>query len=176
MRSLLPPAILAGPAVSACSVHAGPAAPAAPAVLGHVHGLEQDPADGTVYVATHSGVLSVGAEGARRVGTGKQDIMGFTLAGPGSFYGSGHPGPNEPGPPQLGLIRSDDAVRTWQPLSLQGAADLHALSVSGQVVHGWDSVSGALLRSEDGGITWTSGAVADIADLDIDRAITTASW
>lgn len=168
MRFLLPFVILAVLTVSACSVNAGPAAPADPTVLGHIHGLEQDPADGTVYVATHSGVFSVGAEGARRVGTGTQDTMGFTLAGPGSFYGSGHPGPNEPGPPQLGLIRSDDAARTWQALSLQGAADLHALSVSGQVVQGWDSVSGALLRSEDGGITWTSGAVADIADLDVD--------
>jgi hypothetical protein len=53
--------------------------------------------------------------------------MGFTIAGPDVFLG-GHPPLTEPGPPHLGLVRSTDWAQTWQPVSLRGQADYHALT------------------------------------------------
>jgi photosystem II stability/assembly factor-like uncharacterized protein len=86
--------------------------------------------------------------------------MGFTVAGRDYFLGSGHPDPNALAeralPPQLGLIRSTDAGRTWQPISLGGEADLHVLRSSGRRVYGVDARSGRLLLSRDSGRTWAA--------------------
>lgn len=55
--------------------------------------------------------------------------MGFTVTGPKTFLGSGHPDfDKDPQlPPRMGLIRSADAALTWQPVSLTGEVDFHAL-------------------------------------------------
>src|SRR5207302_1327423 len=51
--------------------------------VSHVHGLGIDPADGTLYVATHYGTFRIPDRGpAQRVGASYQDTMGFTVAGP----------------------------------------------------------------------------------------------
>ena len=58
----------------------------------HVHGLRVDPADGTLYAATHFGLFRVPENGeAERVADRHQDTTGFTVAGPRTFLGSGHP-------------------------------------------------------------------------------------
>ncbi len=139
--------------------------------FGHVHGLALNPADGLVYAATHFGLFRL-AEGSApvRVGDRYQDTMGFTIAGPDEFLGSGHPDLREGGPPLLGMIRSEDRGETWQPLSLSGQVDFHALTVAGEVVYGWDATSGVVMRSDDGGITWQRGAEVAIADLTVDPA------
>lgn len=118
----------------------------------HVHGLGVDPADGVLYAATHSGLFRIPATGrATRVANRAQDTMGFAVAGPGTFIGSGHPDPREDDvrPPLLGLIRSTDAGRTWERLSLHGVADFHALTSAHGQVYGYDSTSGTFMVTTD---------------------------
>ncbi|MFE6561529.1 F510_1955 family glycosylhydrolase [Nocardioides sp. NPDC057767] len=118
--------------------------------VGHIHGLGVDPADDTLYVATHFGLFRVDETGeAERVADRWQDTMGFTVVGPGHFLGSGHPDMTEDLPPHLGLIESTDAGESWTPLALQGEADFHILEPAGEILYAYDSTSGRLLRTED---------------------------
>lgn len=126
-----------------------PSAPPAPP-LGHVHGLGVDPADGTLYVASHTGVYRVPVGGtAERVADRYQDTMGFAVVGPGHFLASGHPDLREELPGQLGLIESTDAAKTWTALSLEGKADFHAIEPAGKRIYAYDSVGGALVTSSN---------------------------
>ena len=122
----------------------------------HVHGLGIDPADGSLFIATHTGLYrtAVGSDRAERVGELYQDTMGFAVAGPGRLIGSGHPDLRENLPPLLGLIESRDGGETWTPISLLGEADFHVLRSAGRFVYGFDSSNGRLLVSEDRGRTW----------------------
>lgn len=120
--------------------------------LVHTHGLGVDPGDGVLYAATHSGLFRVPASGTPvRIANRAQDTMGFSVVGPGTFLGSGHPDFREDDvrPPLLGLIESADRGQTWQPLSLRGAADFHVLRVAYGMVYGFDSTSGTFMVSRD---------------------------
>ncbi|MGC9538590.1 F510_1955 family glycosylhydrolase [Streptomyces sp. UG1] len=141
-----------------------PASPSAVAVS-HIHGLGIDPADGRLYVATHEGVIAVKDDGsAARVGD-TADYMGFTVAGPATFLGSGHPAEHSEGHANRGLIKSTDAGRTWQTVSLGGEVDFHALDYAHDTVYGYDSTHGMLRVSKDDGKTWDERA--ELAALDI---------
>jgi hypothetical protein len=139
----------------------------------HVHGLGINPADGALFIATHTGTYRVppGEQEAARAGNSRQDTMGFSVVGPNRFLGSGHPDPaamQEQGlPPHLGLIESTDAGRTWTPVSLLGKADFHILRSYGRDVYGFDSMNRRLLASVDGGRTWSRrplpGPLIDLA-------------
>ena len=146
--------------------------------LSHVHGLGVDPADGTLYAATHYGLFRVPDRGrAARVADRFQDTMGFVVVGPNRFLGSGHPDfqdeelHREGRPPLLGLVESRDAGETWTPLSLLGEADFHAIAVSGDTIAAYDATGDRLMVSEDGR-QWTeriggigmSGLAADPED------------
>ncbi|KRF11463.1 hypothetical protein ASG90_17120 [Nocardioides sp. Soil797] len=73
--------------------------------MGHIHGLGVDPADGTLYAATHFGVMPIEDDGSTtRIADGWQDTMAFTIIGPNHFVGSGHPDLREDLPPHLGRI------------------------------------------------------------------------
>ncbi|HEX6229962.1 MAG TPA: hypothetical protein VFZ41_10935 [Solirubrobacterales bacterium] len=137
----------------------------------HIHGLGVNPADGALFIATHSGVFRA-PEGSRdpvRVGDGTQDTMGFTVAGPDRFFGSGHPGPNEAGPPHLGLIESRDAGRNWRNVSLAGRADFHVLRFARGRIYAYNGLNGALMISENGGDSWDAQEVpAPLIDLAVD--------
>ncbi|RZT85660.1 hypothetical protein EV383_2537 [Pseudonocardia sediminis] len=122
----------------------------------HVHGMGADPADGTVYVATHDGLFRAAGGPLSRVGTSGRDLMGFTITGPKSFLSSGHPGPGEQAPNPLGVVQSADAGATWSPLGLTGEVDFHALEVRGGVVYGYDATNRVLRASSDGGRSWSS--------------------
>jgi hypothetical protein len=136
-----------------------PAAPSASVAddpgLIHVHGLGNNPADGTLYAATHTGLFTVRDGAGHRVANRYQDTMGFTVVGPDHFLGSGHPDFRDtqlyqPGRrPLLGLIESRDAGRTWQPLSLLGEADFHALQVTHRRVYGYDATGGRFMVTSD---------------------------
>jgi hypothetical protein len=117
----------------------------------HVHGLGVDPADGTLYAATHFGLFRLPESGgeATRVANRYQDTMGFTVVGANTFLGSGHPDFREDSPPRLGLIESTDAGQTWQPLSLSGEADFHALHAAHGNVYGYEAGSGQFMVSAD---------------------------
>ncbi|GAA1909116.1 hypothetical protein GCM10009716_18830 [Streptomyces sodiiphilus] len=133
--------------------------------IGHVHGLGIDPADGTVYVATHHGLVRIAEDGtAERVGDAS-DYMGFAVTGPGTFLGSGHPAPDaDTDVHHFGLLESTDAGRTWTTLSLGGEADFHALVYAHDTVYGYDSTRGGLRVSEDG-TTWEDRATLPAADI-----------
>jgi hypothetical protein len=135
---------------------AGPSASVAedPGLI-HVHGLGINPADGTLYAATHTGLFTVRDGAASRVADRLQDTMGFTVVGPDHFLGSGHPDFRDPQlydpnrRPLLGLIESRDAGRSWQPLSLLGEADFHALQVAHGLVYGYDATGGRFMVTGD---------------------------
>jgi hypothetical protein len=134
----------------------------------HIHGLGINPADRSLFIATHTGTWRVanGKTTAGRVGDSYQDTMGFTVVGPNRFLGSGHPATADQ-PPLLGLIESDDAGKTWKPVSLYGEADFHVLRSVGQRIYGWDASNSRLMFSRDTGKTWTQldapGSVVDLA-------------
>lgn len=139
----------------------------------HVHGLGVNPADGALFVATHTGLFRAGPgeDVARRVAGRYQDTMGFTVVGPDRFLGSGHPDLRERKPPYLGLIVSGDAGSTWKPVSLYGKADFHVLESAGDRVVGYGSDFASrrqqLLVSDDAGRSWEKrrppGPLIDLA-------------
>ena len=130
----------------------------------HVHGLGVDPETGTLYAGTHYGLFRLPENGkGRRVADRVQDFMGFTVAGPGHFLASGHPGEGQDGPSSLGLIESTDNGRTWHTLSLAGEADFHALEYRHGRVYGVNSMTGQFMVSDDK-TTWDGRTNLPIAD------------
>ena len=133
----------------------------------HVHGLGENPKDGALFLATHTGLfrLAPGASEPKRVADRYQDTMGFTVVGPDEFLGSGHPDGREGLPPFVGLIRSRDAGRSWRNESLEGKADFHVLEAGGEAVYGygtdWDTRDQRFLVSADAGRTWQQRAVPE---------------
>lgn len=150
----------------------GGAAQSETSELEHIHGLGVGARDGTLYIATHSGLFTAGSGQTKveRVGESRQDIMGFSVAGPGRFIGSGHPDPEDTGrPPNLGLIESTDGGRSWEQVSLLGEADFHVLESDGDRVYGFDGTQSRLMVSDDGGQNWEQQAPpAPMFDLAID--------
>ncbi len=149
----------------------------------HVHGLGINPADGSLFIATHTGLFRVGKDSRKavRIADRYQDTMGFSIVGPNRFLGSGHPDAREQTlPPLLGLIESQDAGKTWEPISLLGEADFHVLRSAGKHVYGYDASSDRLLASADEGQTWQElDKPASIVDLaadpgDAQRLVATA--
>jgi hypothetical protein len=152
----------------------------------HVHGLGVNPADGALFIATHTGLYKVdeGERKAERVGDRYQDTMGFTIVGPNRFLGSGHPDLNDAReqnlPPLLGLIESTDRGESWEPISLLGEADFHVLRFAGERVYGYDASNDRLLVSGDRGRSWNQlekpGPLVDLAvDPADERRIVVAS-
>jgi hypothetical protein len=118
----------------------------------HVHGLARDPGSGNVVVATHEGLYVYEGPNPKRVGP-VIDLMGFTVAGAGHYYASGHPGTGTDLPSPVGLIESRDGGKTWAVLSRGGQSDFHALTTAGQSVVGFDGV----VRATADGRTWAEG-------------------
>ena len=126
----------------------------------HVHGLGINPKDGALFVATHTGLFRAGPDEdtAKRVGDRYQDTMGFTVTGPDTFLGSGHPDGRDGLPPYLGLIESRNAGRDWRPVSLLGKVDFHVLEAAASRVYGFGSDfetrEPRFLVSDDRGRSW----------------------
>ncbi|MFE0640971.1 F510_1955 family glycosylhydrolase [Streptomyces sp. NPDC058877] len=135
-------------------------------VLSHVHGLGLH--DDTLYVATHQGLHTPDPEGRPTpVGDRRDDFMGFTVTGAGTFLASGHPAPGtgSKGPADLGLIASTDSGLSWQEKSLAGKVDFHALdTASDSTVYGYDGAAG-LLRVSSDGVTWEDRATLRALDI-----------
>jgi hypothetical protein len=145
--------------------------PAGDPGVAHVHGLGVNPADGSLYVATHHGTFRLASStDVRRVGGSYQDTMGFTVAGPNQFLGSGHPdvqGLRRGQPTRLGLIESSDAGVTWRDVSLGGEVDFHGLAFAHDRVYGWDSGSGRFMVSADRR-TWDTRSALPLASFAVD--------
>ena len=128
-----------------------------PASAGHVHGMFVDPVSTQILLATHDGLYDATGKAPVKIGTETIDLMGFTAtADPLVFYASGHPGPGSTLLEPVGLIRSTDAGKTWEPLSRQGQSDFHALSSTD---HGLVAFDGKLRTSADG-ITWATSTAS----------------
>ena len=162
--------LVAAAGLAAC--RSDKAVPAA-ASIAHVHGLGINPADGTLYVATHTGTFRVPDDGpVQRVGRSAQDTMGFTVVGPDHFLGSGHPdaaGFRQGKPARLGLIESRDAGASWTSRSLSGEADFHALAASRGTTYGWEAGTNRLLASTDG-LSWETRSTLQLSALAVDPA------
>jgi hypothetical protein len=140
----------------------GTAAPDVPAGMAHVHGLAVDPADGQLLAGTHYGAFRVGKDGELEQFGPIQDFMGFSIAGPGHYLASGHPGAGQSGPGNLGLIESTDGGKSWDTVSLEGKADFHTLKARHGRVYGHSG--GTLMVSEDKK-SWDERAQISLADL-----------
>lgn len=140
--------------------------------VAHVHGLGLNPSDGSLIVATHTGSFRIpdGRGDASRIGASFQDTMGFTVVGPDTFLGSGHPdvaGMRAGQPGRLGLIESTDAGRTWTIVSLGGEADFHALASAHDQVYGWDAGTARFMVSRDRR-EWEVRSTADLHAFAVD--------
>lgn len=151
----------------------------------HVHGLGVNPADGALFIASHTGLFRAapGERTAERVGDRFQDTMGFTVTGPDRFLGSGHPDGRDELPPFLGLISTEDAGRDWKPVSLLGEQDFHVLEAARQRIYGYgtnfETRIAGLLVSDDAGGSWQKRAAPEpllslaIAPAEPDRVMAT---
>lgn len=141
----------------------------APEEIVHLHAIGVNPGDGLPYLATHTGVMTYGESGTLvRVADRYQDTMGFVVLEDDRFLASGHPDLREDAPSSLGLVMSDDAARSWQPVSLRGDADLHAIVLAHGKVYAADAMSGQILVSEAEGRRWERRGSADVATLAVD--------
>ncbi|MFC5993288.1 F510_1955 family glycosylhydrolase [Pseudonocardia hispaniensis] len=172
--AILTAVLLTGLPATACGSAAPEPPPSATGAdpsprVSHVHAVDLNPADGMIYVAAHEGLYRVGAAGGlERVGATGRDLMGFAIAAPDTFLSSGHPGPTENAPDPLGLVRSTDAGATWQPVSLAGEVDFHALQLSSGTLYGLDAGRRTLRVSSDGGTTWQLRATVAALDIAVD--------
>ena len=167
-------------AVAACggSGEATEESPPTPAPGEAIYSLAVDPADGTLMAATAPGFYRVAAGGGepqpvtatlksdKGSGAVKDLVMRFT--GAGTLIASGHAA--EPSlATNVGLARSTDHGKTWQPVSGQGEADYHELEVAGDRLYGLRTDSGGVVNfSSDGGRTFeTRNAPAAATPIDI---------
>lgn len=119
-----------------------------PADAAHIHGMAIT-GDATL-LATHAGLWRLSGSSVERVGTQEIDLMGFTAAGAGHFYASGHPHGDTELQNPVGLIESTDGGVSWTYLSRGGESDFHALSNGGGAIYGYDGQ----LRVTRDGTTW----------------------
>jgi hypothetical protein len=162
---------------------ASPVATATGGAAPFIGSLSVDPGDGTIVAGTGLGAYriapdaSTGApfDGELTTSEGSGAIspnLVLRFTGPGELIGSGHPKDAASGLPEyLGLIRSDDAGRTWESVSLLGEEDLHALDVRGDVIAGQPVEEPRLLVSADAGRTWQERTPPSLpVDVDLDPA------
>jgi hypothetical protein len=145
-----------------------------------VGSLTVNPADSTLFMATNTGLFRV-PEGASKpeklVGTletpdGSGEVSAALVVrfvGPDTLLGSGHPSEGSTLPTALGLIRSEDAGKTWSSVSELGRADFHALEPAGSEIVGALFQQAQVLVSEDDGKTWqTRAAPLPLVALEVD--------
>ncbi len=118
----------------------------------HVHNLVMKGED--LFLGTHEGLFKQSpGQQLEQISEQPFDVMGLTRSGE-LRLASGHPGEGMDAPGDLGLLTSSDGV-AWQPRALSGQVDFHRLAASGDVVLGLSAQDGTLLRSSDGGTTWS---------------------
>jgi BNR/Asp-box repeat len=132
-----------------------------------------DPADGTMFLGTGLGLFRVDdrGKGQRRVvgemrtpeGSGQvSSNLVVRFKGPGELLGSGHPEGAGSLPENLGLMRSTDGGRTWEPISELGEADYHLLQVNGDRIVAVGAEETDIQVSSDGGRTFKKRTPPDM--------------
>lgn len=160
------PAATTRPGEQGTSVGTGPVT--AGSEWGHIHNLVL--VGDRLLLGTHEGLWeqSLG-QPARLVSDPPFDVMGLVLSGR-RLLASGHPGEGQDLPADLGLRESTDSGATWTGVSLEGRVDFHRLTAATDVVLGLSAQDGRLLRSADGGRTWTDLGTPPLFDLALDPA------
>jgi photosystem II stability/assembly factor-like uncharacterized protein len=145
-----------------------------------VGGLTVNPADGTLLMTTNTGMFRIapGDTKPQRFtgtletpdGSGKlSEALVTRFVEPDTVLGSGHPSAGETLPAALGLIRSEDAGKTWTSVSELGKADFHAIETSGNTIVAALFGQAQVFVSEDGGRSWTTkGAPLPIVAIEVD--------
>ena len=145
-----------------------------------VGSLTVNPADSTLFMGTNTGLFRIpeGATEPEKIvgeletpdGSGKvSESLVVRFTGPDALLGSGHPAAGEALPPALGLIRSEDAGRTWSSVSELGTADFHAIEPSGDEIVAALFQQAQVLVSSDGGRKWeTRAAPLPLVALEVD--------
>jgi photosystem II stability/assembly factor-like uncharacterized protein len=134
-----------------------------------VGSLAVNPADSTLFMATNTGLFRIpeGASKPERVvgqletpdGSGEvSEALVVRFVGPDTLLASGHPAAGSALPPALGLIRSEDAGKTWTSVSELGTADFHAIEPAGDDIVGALFQQPQVLVSADEGKTWETRA------------------
>jgi hypothetical protein len=134
-----------------------------------VGSLTVNPADSTLFMATNTGLFRVpeGASKPERVvgqletpdGSGEvSEALVVRFVGPDTLLGSGHPAAGSTLPQALGLIRSEDAGKTWSSVSELGKADFHVIEPAGNDIVGALFQQPQVLVSGDEGKTWETRA------------------
>jgi Sortilin, neurotensin receptor 3, len=147
-----------------------------------VGSLTINPADSTLFMATNTGLFRIpeGASEPEKVvgqletpdGSGEvSEALVVRFVGPDTLLGSGHPAPGSALPQALGLIRSEDAGKTWTSVSELGTADFHAIEPAGSDVVGALFQQAQVLVSGDEGKTWeTRAAPMPLVALEVNPA------
>ena len=129
----------------------------------HVHNLAYN--GDTLLFGTHEGLWEQApGQAPKAVSAEAFDVMGFTQNGD-RWLASGHPAAGSTAPGSLGLLESTDEGVTWSPVALSGEVDFHRLVAAGDQLFGINSADNALLRSDDGGRSWTSAGAVPLFDL-----------
>jgi len=134
-----------------------------------VGSLSVNPADQTLFMATNTGLFRIpeGAGEPEKVtgqletpdGNGEVSAsLVVRFIGPDTLLGSGHPAEGSALPSALGLIRSEDAGKTWTSVSELGRADFHAIEPAGSDIVGALFQQSQVLVSADEGKTWETRA------------------
>jgi hypothetical protein len=133
----------------------------------HVHNLALRGDE--LLVGTHEGLWTqLPGQSATRISDDPFDVMGLAVTSDGTLYASGHPQPGQDGPADLGLERSANGGRSWQPVSLVGEVDFHRVRTSEETVLGISAHDGRLLRSADAGESWADLGTPPLFDLAVD--------
>ena len=135
----------------------------------HVHALDLDEQAGLIYIATHDGVLTASVSEATGAPQGfvsewRGDAMGMVRSGDRLLI-SGHPSASGAGPANIGVVEVSVSGGASTTLALEGEADFHAMATSGDRVAGWNSVTGTVKVSDDGGATWLEGQALQVRAL-----------
>jgi photosystem II stability/assembly factor-like uncharacterized protein len=145
-----------------------------------VGALTVNPADSTLFMSTNTGLFRIapGASKPEKVsgtletpsGSGEvSEALVVRFSGPDELLGSGHPAAGGSLPSALGLIRSEDAGKTWTSVSELGKADFHAIELSGDTIAGSLFGQAQVLVSVDEGKTWkTRAAPMPLVALEVD--------
>jgi hypothetical protein len=146
----------------------------------YIGSLSVNPADGALWMGSNTGLFRI-AEGASEPekvtgqlstpdGDGKvSEALVAEFTGPDQMVASGHPAEGEALPPALGLIRSEDAAKTWTSVSELGTADFHALEFSQDQIVASLFGQAQVLTSGDDGKTWaTRTAPMPLVALEVD--------